>query len=324
MSRIAIRTVFFSVLTVIAFSSQAFMPATGLWSVDVETNGSPGRGFTIEVENEVLVLAYYGYRLNGSSTFYLATGPILNNTFTAELNEYSGGASLGAAYRSATSAGSAGTVSIQFSDGLRGVVTFPGETPKAISKFAFGYGNSPSGLLGTYLFAYHVSPSTNTDTYTLTSLTGRSTSGGNGVVTDSQQLMACENQLTGVLAGSAVCAEVGNSGFEDAYFFRMSGDRGSGYGSWTNAASYYPLQVLRTATKTGISTGIGLSDTNATAMSASMVAKTAMMAYPSQSPNQYPNQGSQTGTMAYGASSADKEVALKKWVGEVKTVLRRP
>lgn len=50
--------------------ASAFTPANGLWGINAELNGSPGRGFQIEVENETVVLTYYGYRPDGSSAFF--------------------------------------------------------------------------------------------------------------------------------------------------------------------------------------------------------------------------------------------------------------
>ena len=38
-----------------SLAAQAFMPASGVWLIDNETKGSPGRGFQIDVENETII-----------------------------------------------------------------------------------------------------------------------------------------------------------------------------------------------------------------------------------------------------------------------------
>ena len=197
--------------------------------------------------------------MDGSGTWFLASGRLLNNTFTGDLVEYSGGKALGMEFKAASNTGaSPGIVIINFSSGLAGTITFPGETAQRISKFEFGYGKDSQGLLGSYLFAYTSSSTgvTFTDTYKLTSIIGQATTNGSGIVTNTSGTFACENQVTGTLAGSVLCAETGSTGYEDQYVFKISADRGTGVGKWVNTNSNYPLQVIRTATKTGKLTGV--------------------------------------------------------------------
>lgn len=246
-------------LAFLSFGALAFVPASGLWSfVEESTQNQPGRGITIEVENNIFVLTYYGYRADGSAVFYTAAGPMSGNSFSATLTETKNGTPVGQAYRPATSTGSSpGTVFIDFSSGLNGSITMPGESPKAIAKFAFGYGNSPSGLLGTYFLGYRTTSGiTFTDTYTISMQTGVSTSNGNGMVADSLMKFVCENQISGVFSGAIICVENGSTGFEDGYLFRMSGDRGAGVGKWSAISTFFPLLVIRTATQNGKLTGI--------------------------------------------------------------------
>lgn len=101
-------------LLLISSSALAFMPATGLWGVDSEDNGLPGRGFQIEAENGIIVLTYFGYRSDGSSVFYIASGPIINNNFTSALLNIQGGISLGGVHKDASISGSPGLVTIIF------------------------------------------------------------------------------------------------------------------------------------------------------------------------------------------------------------------
>jgi hypothetical protein len=307
----------------------AFMPAGGLWIVDAENNGQAGRGFQIEVENEVMVLTYYGYRADGSSVFYLASGPIVGNSFSGALTEYQNGNALGATWNNpASEVGSAGTVHATFTSGQHGTITFPGETPKTISKLPFGYANGPQGLLGTYLFATIASTTEYTDYYTLSEVTGASTADGNGIVTDSSISFACEYQVSGELNGAVVCVEVTETDFSDSYFFKISGDRGTGVGTWASSSTYYPLHVLRTLTKTGKKTGLndatldalsisGIDPSNPS-MSSSSISDGTMTKRTSFSDEakafETPNDG-------VPLLDADEQAALKMWADEARVIL---
>ncbi|PYE74861.1 hypothetical protein DFQ15_1232 [Xylophilus ampelinus] len=234
------------------------MPAPGLWGISAELNGSPGRGFQIEVENEVAVLSYYGYRADGSSVFYSAVGPIKDNRFSAPLMEYRGGTPLGAGFRNGTEAGSPGTVTLDFRTGKSGTITLPGESPKAVVKFSFGYPPTPEGLFGTYLLTYVGPNFVNSDFYSLTRALGSGTSTGSGIAVNPAGNFGCENQTSGALAGSILCVEANNSPNDDYYSFKMSGDRGAGVGTWqaVQQTASYSLFVTRTHTRTGRPTGI--------------------------------------------------------------------
>lgn len=112
-------------------------PLNGLWAIDSENNGQPGRGFQIEERGGLLVLTFYGYGGSGTATWYLAAGTLTGNTFTGELMGYRGGTVVGGTYAPANQSGSAGTVVLTFSGSSKGTITLPGETPKAISKFSW-------------------------------------------------------------------------------------------------------------------------------------------------------------------------------------------
>ncbi|MEY2953445.1 MAG: hypothetical protein RLZZ401_1532 [Pseudomonadota bacterium] len=283
------------------------MPAPGTWVVDSELNGQPGRGFNLEVENEILVFAYYGYRSDGSAVFYSAVGAISQNTFTAELVEYKNGKSLGGINQSGSRQGSPGNVTINFTSGLKATITLPGEAAKAISKLSFGYGNSPEALLGTYLFAY-ITPSPKTaDIYTLTKLAGTSTSGGNGLVLDANSVFSCENMVSGTLAGNIVCMEHTNSNADDQYFFKMSGDRGSGVGKSISGVNYSAIQVVRTATKSGQQTGVNDSTTSTVFSAADPSPKPYLAPDPLLLPSDQP--------------SAEETVAMRVWVLQARMAL---
>ncbi len=113
-------------------------PTFGLWAINAEQNGQPGRGFTIEEQGSVIVLTVYSYDSVGGATFYQSAGTVSNNSFVGTLDYYSGGTAFGGPWKSATAAGQAGQVTINFTDSDTGTITFPGESPKAISKFNWG------------------------------------------------------------------------------------------------------------------------------------------------------------------------------------------
>lgn len=235
----------------ISASTWAFMPANGIWQIDSETNGQPGRGFTLDIENEVMFFTYYGYRSDGSNLFYVAAGPIVNNTFTGDLLNVQGGTSLGATYQPATLATSPGKVTLSFTSGKHGTMTLPGESPKAISKNTFGYADGPDGLLGTWLMAAYSGSVVIGYRLVLNTKTGQTTMNGNGMVITSNQVHVCEFQISGTLAGMTICANTLNS---DAIAFKFSGDRGTGF--IISGGQTYELHALRIATRTGAETGL--------------------------------------------------------------------
>ena len=242
----------------IGFCSYAwsFTPANGLWRIDAEQNGLPGRGLRINVENEIVVLTYYGYRKDGTSLFLLSAGKMAGNTFSGTLQEYKDGVSLGeSTYHSATAATSPGTVTVTFSSGTHGTITLPGEPAKAISNIPFGYNRTPDGLMGTYLLVYG-STSLVPALKTLTTNTGKATDYGNGVVVNAANNFGCENGV-GAYSEWILCSDTNGVAEDDVYYFKMSGDRGTGVGTWKGAGSnYFPLDVLRTNTASGRATGI--------------------------------------------------------------------
>lgn len=112
-------------------------PQAGLWGINDEMTGAPGRGFQVDVQGDVLVFTYYGYRDSGQPTFYLASGPLAEGNFQAPLEQFAFGTSLGGAYQPAESVGSPGVVRLQFSSSTQGTVILPGEEAKAISRVSF-------------------------------------------------------------------------------------------------------------------------------------------------------------------------------------------
>ncbi|MFO1493038.1 MAG: YHYH protein [Lysobacterales bacterium] len=118
--------------------AHAVSPDVGLWIIDAENTGQPGRGLQIEVQDGTVVMTFYGYLPNGAAQWYLAVGALTGSSFSGTLETYRGGTAFGQPHVPAQSAGSAGTVTMTFSDNSHGTITLPGESAKAISRVQFG------------------------------------------------------------------------------------------------------------------------------------------------------------------------------------------
>lgn len=113
-------------------------PQTGWWYNPAEG----GRGYSIEARGNRLFFAAFHYDASGRATWNFAGGPtsIDGSLFTAEFLAASGGQTLTGPYRTPNLA-NAGAISLAFSDGARGTMTWPGGTV-AIERQAF----VPEGL----------------------------------------------------------------------------------------------------------------------------------------------------------------------------------
>jgi hypothetical protein len=116
------------------------VPRTGLWAVDAEVNGSPGRGFQLDARNGVLVLTFFGYEATGAGRFWLSSGPLADGAFSGMLTAYDGGTTFGGPLRSAHAAGEAGAVALSLTTAKHGAIMLPGEMPKPVSRFVFDGG----------------------------------------------------------------------------------------------------------------------------------------------------------------------------------------
>lgn len=105
--------------------------------IDSEATGRSGRGFQLDLQNSTLVFTLYGYHSDGAPTFYLGAGEVTNNKFEANLDEYAGGIFFGSSPRDALKTGSPGKVAIQFTSETTGIITFPGEPQKNITRVTF-------------------------------------------------------------------------------------------------------------------------------------------------------------------------------------------
>lgn len=244
----------------------AFAPQAGTWVVSSEVDGKPGRGFGIDVQNTTLVMQMYAYESSGQSTFYLVVGDVVDNKVTAPLTKYTGGRYFGSGARSGAAAGSPGNVSIRFTSGTTGFIVFPNEGEVAISRFNFGYAFAPSSLKGIWNFTSMGPLGLSTEAVNLT-VSGSSTSTGNGVVASSDGLFGCEHQVSGSMAGTVLCAKLSTQGqLQRGYWFAYSVNEGegrqlTGSGNLTDQL----VSIRRLTTPSGLGTGIVFKDSEQTA-----------------------------------------------------------
>lgn len=239
-----------------AMGAHAYEPQAGTWVVTSEVNGKPGRGLSVDVQNGTLALQMYAYEGNGQPTFYLAVGQVSDNRVTARLNRYTGGPYFGGPAQSGTEAGSPGNVSIRFTSGTTGFITFPNEPEKAISRFNFGYPRTAPSLLGLWTFTSIGSEGVRTDVVQLSGFLP-ATRTGNGLAVSSDNLFGCEHQVSGELAGTVLCVRVTSGGsLLRAYAMNYSVNDGEGYSQGASSNNQQLMVVRRVATLQGDGTGI--------------------------------------------------------------------
>ena len=213
-------------------SAQAFVPSAGTWLVNEEVNGKPGRGFSVDVQNRIIGMQMFAYEQNGQPTFYMASGSLNNNQASLPLNRYQGGRYLGSGDRSGVEAGSPGTVSIRFTSSTTGYIRLPGEGEKAISRYEFGYSrNDAASIMGTWSFVGAVNGTNTvyTEVEDLYTNIGPTSASGAGLVVNKSLTFACEQQVSGQLAGLTLCIRLSSAGqTQRIYAIRWSLHDGEG------------------------------------------------------------------------------------------------
>mgnify|MGYP001812550965 CR=1 FL=1 len=136
-----------------AVLAQDITPMSGLWIIDQENNGNPGRGFQLDAQNNTLVLTFYGYEGSGDAMWWLAAGSLTvgSNQITMDLGAYEGGMAFGDPLKDATYLGPDGKVTIRFDSISSGQICLPDEPCKSISPFNFGWPNNAAELLGSWV-----------------------------------------------------------------------------------------------------------------------------------------------------------------------------
>lgn len=208
-------------LLLLSHSAFAYSPAAGLWWNPNES----GRGYTIDVQNNVMIVTAYVYSATGTATWFLASGTFNNatSTFTAQLGSFSGGQCFGCPY-SYPSGTASGTLTIVFNSPETATMTFPGGSTQ-IQHEAYSYANKTDYFLGEWAFTLDTSGFLSTqwivfnDHYT----------GNDGSVFASGQ----EDGVSGTVALGAyyssgnffIVGIADNTGYSFQYLFQLGDDR---------------------------------------------------------------------------------------------------
>ena len=124
-----------------------YLPSNGTWLVQDERTGKPGRGISLDVQGDTMLMQVFGYRADGQPSFYMGFGRYASEferstTSSASfvLNRYAGGRSLGGAPASGQLLEEAGEVAVQLTavgatSLTQAMLQFPGEAPKPMQRF---------------------------------------------------------------------------------------------------------------------------------------------------------------------------------------------
>jgi hypothetical protein len=145
-----------SITLLAPITAQALQPESGMWAVNGEVTGKPGRGLQIDAQGgRNLIVTYFGYREDGSSMFLQASGPRQDDgTFTADLVEFQGGKALGAPARDGQVRKVVGNISIDFDSATTASVTLPGEAPARMTRFQYEDHTARFNREGRYTISY--------------------------------------------------------------------------------------------------------------------------------------------------------------------------
>lgn len=219
--------------------AQAFVPQGGAWIITDELNGKPGRGFSIDVQNDIFGMQMFAYESNGQPTFYMATGRLgSDNVVDALLGRYEGGRYLGSGDRTGVERGSPGNVRIRFVSGTLGYITLPGEQEKQIKRFEFGFDNTPQSLLGLWSVVYADDTGRiEHDAIELTR-TAQGSSYSTGMAVSFDGVFACEQLIRGNDAGKTQCIKFrSGTSSQTVRSFWMNWTVNTGEGDWRNTMS---------------------------------------------------------------------------------------
>lgn len=135
-----ITVVFAFVLTALSSQALAITPKAGIWWNPSES----GRGYSIDVNGNTLVMAVYAYNTTGAAQWYLAVGSLTNNgtQWQGTLDKYTNGPCMGCTFSPNQVVGNDGIVSIAFTSDTSGVLTMPNGTKSNIQTFFTSPANS--------------------------------------------------------------------------------------------------------------------------------------------------------------------------------------
>ena len=236
------------VLMLAATAAGATEPQPGLWWSPQES----GRGYSIDPQGELMVVLTFAYDNNGRMQWYIASGPLTNNGthFSAPMLKYDFGQPLNGGYRFPSSAGSDGTMVIDFTSRTTALLTLPAGGQVSIQRENFGVGDPPQALLGQWLFAYTITTSF-ADRFSYTTV-GSATSTGNGVALDLVRNATAEYQVNGPYVGEVVGFQFTSSGgVINQYLWTLQLEEGRGAWVSPSSGAQYGMLVYKTQTAAG-------------------------------------------------------------------------
>jgi hypothetical protein len=235
----------------IAFSAGAAEPQAGMWWSPVES----GRGYSLDPQGDLMVVTSFAYDNSGRMQWYYSPGQLSQggSHWSGPLLMFDFGQPLSGVYVFPASMGNDGTISLDFSSRVTGIMTLPSGRRIPIERQNFGVGMPPQALLGEWLFAYTIGNSTFADRYRFTTISN-STSTGNGVVVDLAKIAGFEYQVSGTFAGQVLGFQFSSTGVvQNQYLWQLQMEEGRG--NWVAPTTFnqYGMNAYKTATPSGLS-----------------------------------------------------------------------
>lgn len=119
------------------WAANTIAPQNGNWIIADELGGKPGRGMGIDVQDGIFLMQLYNYNKDGSATFHMATGPVVDNKVDTPLKKYKDGPYFGGGRRDGVEAEDAGNVKIEFTSRTTAMIQLPGEEAKLMHRFNY-------------------------------------------------------------------------------------------------------------------------------------------------------------------------------------------
>ena len=133
---------------IVAAPANALLPDNGWYWNPAES----GRGFNIEVQNNLLFMAAFVYDSQGNAIWLVTGGPMSSDhTYVGDVYQTSGGQCLGCAYLGDPTETKYGTASITFTSGTTAVISINGAAVSVQrEEFGFDFSNPATPLLGEW------------------------------------------------------------------------------------------------------------------------------------------------------------------------------
>lgn len=138
------------ILMLVSGYSYSIQPVEGMW---YDPNAS-GRGATIEIQNGVMIVTYFGYGPDQSDRWWQGVATetsFRSDVYTGELNAFENGQCVGCSYQAPelNSGSSLGGFSITFTTWKTAVLQWAGGTDNLV-KLDYGYSGQESYLYGSW------------------------------------------------------------------------------------------------------------------------------------------------------------------------------